>query len=126
MRDLNDLYRSTPALYEVDFEPAGFEWVEAGDRDRSVFAFLRHGRGGEDHALVVCNMAPVVREGYRVGVPGIGPYAEVLNTDSEAYGGSGAGNGSPLPAEPVEAQGRDRSLSLTLPPLSTIILRPAS
>ncbi len=126
VRDLNGLYGSTPALYEVDFEPQGFEWVEGGDHERSVFAFLRRARDGEDHALIVCNMTPVVREGYRVGVPGEGPYEEVLNTDSETYGGSGAGNGGPLSAEPVPAQGRDYSLSLTLPPLSTIILRPTS
>ena len=124
VRDLNELYRNTPALHEVDFEPAGFEWIEGGDRENSVFAFLRHDRSGEDHAIVVCNMTSMVREGYRVGVPGEGPYAEGLNTDSEAYGGSGVANGGALSAEPVPAQGRDRSLSLTLPPLSTIILRP--
>ena len=126
VRDLNALYRSTPALHEVDFEPAGFEWVEGGDSERSVFAFLRRGRGGEDHALVVCNMTPVVREGYRVGVPGQEPYAEALNTDSEAYGGSGVGNGGTLSPEPVAHHGREYSLSLTLPPLSTIILKPVS
>ena len=124
MRDLNGLYGNTPALHEVDFEPAGFEWVEGGDSENSVFAFLRHDRSGEDHALVVCNMTPVVREGYKVGVPGEGPYEEVLNTDAEAYGGSGVGNGGAIPAEAVLAQGRHRSLSLTLPPLSTIILKP--
>ncbi len=126
VRDLNGLYGNTPALHEDDFEPAGFEWVEGDDRERSVFAFLRRARDGEDHALVVCNMTPVVREGYRVGAPGEGPYEEALNTDSETYGGSGVGNGGSLSAEPVPAQGRDYSLSLTLPPLSTIILRPTS
>ena len=124
VRDLNGLYGMTPALHEVDFEPAGFEWVEGGDSENSVFAFIRYDRSGEDHALVVCNMTPVVREGYKVGVPGEGLYEEVLNTDAEAYGGSGVGNGGALPAEAAPAQGRDRSLSLTLPPLSTIILKP--
>ena len=124
--DLNELYGNTPALHEVDFEPAGFEWIEGGDRENSVFAFLRRDRSGEDHAVVVCNMTPMVREGYRVGVPAEDTYTEVLNTDSEPYGGSGVGNGGVLSAESVPAQGRDHSLSLTLPPLSTIILKPVS
>jgi 1,4-alpha-glucan branching enzyme len=125
LRDLNALYKGTPALYEVDFEPAGFEWIEGGDRQQSVVSFLRCGRGG-DHAIVVCNFTPVVRHGYRVGVPERGAYTEALNTDATRYGGSGVTNGGEMTAESIPASGREYSLSLTLPPLAAIVLKPVS
>ena len=123
VRDLNALYKETPALYEVDFEPAGFEWIEGGDLENSVVSFLRRGRDPEDFALVVCNFTPMVRHGYRVGAPE-GTYTEALNTDSELYGGSGVGNGGDLKADALPASGRDHSLELTLPPLAAVILKP--
>ncbi len=124
LRDLNALYTGTPALYEVDFEPAGFEWIEGGDRQQSVVSFLRCGRGGDDHAIVVCNFTPVVRHGYRVGVPERGAYTEALNTDATHYGGSGVTNGGEITAENIPASGREYSVSLTLPPLAAVVLKP--
>jgi 1,4-alpha-glucan branching enzyme len=123
VRDLNHIYRMTPALYEVDFEGAGFDWLEWQDRDSSVFAWVRRDRNG---GCVVCvaNFTPVVRRGYRLGVPAAGAYRELLNTDARAYGGSGECAAGALHADRVPSHGRDHSLLLTLPPLATIILQP--
>jgi 1,4-alpha-glucan branching enzyme len=123
--DLNAVYTETPALYEVDFEPSGFEWIEGGDKQNSVVSFLRRPSGAreEDYAVVVCNFTPVVREEYRVGVPSPGAYVEALNTDDETYGGSGVNNGGPIEAEEVPSHGHPYSLSLKLPPLATMILK---
>ena len=113
--DLNALYRSTPALHQVDFEPGGFEWVEGGDAEQSVISFLRRARSPEDFVLVVCNFTPVVRHGYRVGVPVPGVYAEALNTDDPRYGGSGVSNGE------VEAEEVPVSYThLTLPTICSV------
>jgi 1,4-alpha-glucan branching enzyme len=125
VRDLNTLYKATPALHEVDFEPAGFEWIEGEDRQNSVVSFLRRGRSADDPVIVVCNFTPVVRHGYRVGAPAEGRYEEVLNTDDPRYGGSGVGNGR-LEAEAVPESGRPYSLPLTLPPLAAVMLKPVS
>jgi 1,4-alpha-glucan branching enzyme len=124
VKDLNALYKETPALYEVDFEPAGFEWIAGGDRENSVVSFVRRGRTASEFAIVVCNFTPIVRHGYRIGVPEGGAYEELLNTDDTRYGGSGVGNGDGIDAEEVSAHGRPYSLSLTLPPLAAIILKP--
>ena len=125
LRDLNTLYKETPALYEVDFESAGFEWIEGGDKANSVVSFLRRPSGvrEEDYAVAICNFTPVVREDYRIGVPSPGTYVEALNTDDEAYGGSGVSNGGPMEAEEVPSHGQPYSLPLRLPPLATMILK---
>lgn len=116
VRDLNRLYRHTPALHVLDCEPSGFEWMCWDDADNSVFSFVRHdGRGGQ--LLVLCNFTPQVRECYRVGVPGAGRWREVLNTDAACYGGSNVGNGDAW-AEPHAAHGRAQSLCLRLAPLA--------
>ena len=120
--DLNRLYRSEPALHEVDFEPAGFEWIDASDHESSTLACLRRSRNGET-VLVVCNFTPVPRHGYRVGVPQAGYWRELANSDALAYGGSGIGNLGGLDSQPLPAHGRAHSLSLTLPPLATVILK---
>ena len=122
VRDLNRHYRALPPLHELDDDPAGFEWIEADDVDNSVYSFLRKDRSGEGTVLVICNMTPVVRHGYRVGVPVEAPWTELLNTDSEYYGGSGV----PVEAraEPGGWHGQRHSLVLTLPPLSTLYLTP--
>ncbi|CAN5839582.1 1,4-alpha-glucan branching protein GlgB [soil metagenome] len=125
-KDLNALYNLTPALYQVDFEPAGFEWIAGGDTQNSVVSFLRRGSAEENVAVAVCNFTPVVRHGYRIGVPEETSYQEALNTDDTRYGGSGVSNSEPIKTERVRAHGREYSLSLTLPPLATIILKPAS
>ena len=122
IRDLNGYYRDTPALHEIDFDPAGFEWISANDSDNSVIAFIRRGRDRQRPILCVCNFTPVVRHDYRLGVPGPGTWVERINTDSHFYGGSNVGN--PLgraEAEPVPAHGHGWSVQLTLPPLATVI-----
>ncbi len=93
LADLNAYSRQHPALYEEDFSPAGFEWVESGDRDNSVLCYLRRGHDPSQQVLAVCNFTPVPRHDYRVGVPRSGHWREVLNSDAHIYGGSGMGNG---------------------------------
>ncbi|MBP6596320.1 MAG: alpha amylase C-terminal domain-containing protein, partial [Arenimonas sp.] len=126
VRDLNRIYREQPALHRLDCEAAGFQWLVADDAENSTFAWRRRdGRGGD--AIVVCNFTPVPRIAYRVGLPedAASQWREALNTDSRHYGGSDLGNGAgALVAEAVAAQGHPRSLSLTLPPLSTLMLVP--
>jgi 1,4-alpha-glucan branching enzyme len=121
VRDLNHLYRELPALHQRDCEPEGFEWLELHDSDQSVLAFLRRGREPNQVAVVACNFTPVPRQNYRLGVPHGGHYRERLNSDAALYGGSNVGNGGGLWAEPVASHGRPFSLSMTLPPLSTVI-----
>jgi 1,4-alpha-glucan branching enzyme len=123
IRDLNALYRATPALYKKDFEPTGFEWVELNDGDNSVIAYLRKA-DHEKPVMVVCNFTPVVRSDYRVWVPTPGTWRERLNTDAEIYGGSGVGNQGAVEATAHPWHGHPYSVSLTLPPLATIILEP--
>ncbi|MDQ6621516.1 MAG: 1,4-alpha-glucan branching protein GlgB [Pseudomonadota bacterium] len=121
--DLNALYRSEPALYTRDFEPAGFRWVDASDYQASVIAFLRYGESGSP-VLVVCNFTPVPRHNYGVGAPCGGFWKELLNSDATEYGGSGSGNLGGVNAVPVPAHGFMQSLTITLPPLGIVILKP--
>jgi 1,4-alpha-glucan branching enzyme len=122
VRDLNALYRASPALHERDFTPEGFEWIEHEDASASVLAFVRHGSAGSAPILAVCNFTPSVRQGYRVGVPHAGRWSERLNTDSMHYGGSNVGTPfAEASSEPIPAHGRPDSLNLTLPPLATVI-----
>ena len=123
VRDLNRLYATTPALHELDCEWTGFEWIEANDLENSVVAYIRKSRDGVN-VIVVCNLTPVPREDYRLGVPAGGFYVERLNTDAELYGGSNKGNAGGVEAEEVTSQGRPWSLLLTLPPLATLVLQP--
>ncbi len=122
--DLNRLYASEPALHEGDCEAWGFQWVDASDGDRSVLTYLRRARDTDDVLLVACNFTPVPRNNYRVGVPYAGRWREVLNTDAEVYGGSGAGNMGGVNAAPVAYQGHAWSVMLTLPPLAIVVLKP--
>jgi 1,4-alpha-glucan branching enzyme len=123
VKDLNQLYRSTPALHEIDFDAAGFEWISANDSDNSVIAFLRRGLDRSRAIFCVCNFTPVVRDNYRLGAPGPGVYRERINTDSEYYGGSNVGNPlGKVDAEAIPSHGHEWSLSLVLPPLATVIL----
>ena len=124
VRDLNRLYVDCPAMHRRDAEASGFAWLIGDDRANSVFAFLRQADGGASPVLVVCNMTPVPRHGYRVGVPLAGEWQEAINTDSQFYGGSNLGNGSAVHATGQTAHGQPYSLELTLPPLSTVMLRP--
>ena len=123
IKDLNLLYRSAPALHELDFAPSGFEWISANDSDNSVVAFIRRGTDRSHAMLCVSNFTPVVRHDYRLGAPGPGIYREKINTDSEYYGGSNVGNPFGLvEAEQIPSHGQGWSVTLTLPPLSTLLL----
>jgi 1,4-alpha-glucan branching enzyme len=125
VRDLNRLYVSHPALHTLDCERDGFEWIEADDADHSRLAFLRIG-ADRSRMLVVCNFTPVPRHDFRVGVPDATAWREVLNTDSAYYGGSNIGNGDRVRhAEPVAAHRRAQSITVTLPPLATVVFAPA-
>jgi 1,4-alpha-glucan branching enzyme len=121
--DLNHTYRGEPALHELDFDPAGFEWVDCNDGDNSTISLLRKGQTTGDLFLVVCNFTPVPRGAYRVGVPRGGFWREVLNSDSAYYGGSGLGNAGGVEARPESVHGRPYSLELMLPPLSVVYLK---
>ncbi|KPQ18502.1 MAG: 1,4-alpha-glucan branching enzyme GlgB [Rhodobacteraceae bacterium HLUCCO18] len=121
VRDLNTLYRGVPALHAGDADPGGFQWIDADDAARSVYAWIRRGGPGNPNAVVVCNFTPVERVGYRLALPVAGHWREALNTDAEIYGGQGRGNLGGLTAE--DAPHRDQAASATvyLPPLSTLV-----
>lgn len=121
IRDLNRLYAETPALYQLDSKAEGFEWIEEGAAEESVFAWIRRGKGDVPPVLVVSNFTPVERSARRIGVPEPGRWIERINTDANSYGGGGRGNLGGVTSEEVAASGRAHSISLTLPPLSTLI-----
>jgi 1,4-alpha-glucan branching enzyme len=123
VRDLNHLYRREPALHEVDFSPAGFEWMDCNNWEQSIVAFVRRARNPEDCVLVVCNFTPVPRAGYRIGVPAWGFYRELLNTDAACYGGSNVGNAGGVEAQAIPWHGQPHSVVLSLPPLGVLVLK---
>jgi 1,4-alpha-glucan branching enzyme len=123
IRDLNKLYAAEPALHEVDFDWRGFDWLDCNDADNSVFSFIRRAKKPEDILVVVLNATPVVREGYRIGVPQAGFYSEALNTDAAIYGGSNVGNMGGVQSAPIPHMGRQQSILLTLPPLAAVFLK---
>ncbi|MFZ5995449.1 MAG: 1,4-alpha-glucan branching protein GlgB [Thermodesulfobacteriota bacterium] len=123
LRDLNHFYRNEPAMYELDFETGGFEWIDFYDWEQSTISFIRKGKNTDDIILVACNFTPLPRQNYRVGAPRGGFWREVLNSDARIYWGSNWGNSGGVEATPVPAHGRDYSLSLTLPPLSVIFFK---
>ena len=122
IRDLNRLYRSEPALHELDCEPAGFEWIDCGDAESSVVSLIRKGKSTANLVLMVCNFTPVPRQEYRIGAPHGGFWREALNSDATEYGGSGMGNRGGVDADAWPQHGRPFSLPLTLPPLSVLFL----
>ena len=119
---LNRAYQQQPALHRVDFTWEGFEWIEYQDGDNSILAFLRKAAGGREIVVGVFNFTPVVRHGYRLGVPKAGRYEVLINTDADAFGGSGAGPAATLVAEAKPWQGREHSVQMTLPPLAGVYL----
>ncbi len=123
--DLNKIYQSEPAMYEIDFEYTGFEWIDFHDADNSIISFIRKGKNPDDSLLFVYNFTPVAREGYRVGVPRGGFYKEILNSDSGRYWGGNMGNFGGVTAEESPCHGRPFSLNLVLPPLSVVVMKPA-
>jgi 1,4-alpha-glucan branching enzyme len=122
VKDLNRLYRSEPALHEVDFDWGGFEWLDFSDWESSIISYVRRDQHG-GHVVVVLNLTPVPRTSYRVGVPASGYYREILNSDSEHYSGSNMGNAGGLAAEAVGSHNRPWSVELTLPPLAAVVLK---
>jgi 1,4-alpha-glucan branching enzyme len=122
VRDMNRAYTDTVAMWGRDHDPAGFEWIDANDASDNVFSWLRYGGDGSVVACVV-NMAPIVRGGYRLGLPRAGRWSEVLNTDATVYGGSGVGNLGGVEARHEPWHGREASAEIVLPPLATIWLR---
>jgi 1,4-alpha-glucan branching enzyme len=120
VRELNRLYRSHPAFYEVDFHWEGFEWVDFRDVDGSTISFIRRGTARKPFLLFVCNFTPVPRLNYRVGVPDPGVYSEILNTDAEMFGGSNLGNGGQVWSQPISQNNHYHSLSITVPPLGVV------
>ncbi len=126
IRDLNHLYNNRPALYQRDSVSTGFRWIIGDDATNSVFAFVRQGNDEADAVLVVCNMTPVPRVGYGIGVPRPGYWRELLNTDASVYGGSNMGNGGGVETQPNQMHGEAQSFYLTLPPLATVFLSPTN
>jgi 1,4-alpha-glucan branching enzyme len=125
VRELNRLYRSEPALYQVDFTYTGFDWIDFRDVETSVIAFVRYAEDRKDFVVFCCNFTPVPRSLYRFGVPSAGRYREIFNTDAEAFGGSNTGNGgTAIVTEPVTFHGHPQSICITLPPLGVVVLKP--
>jgi 1,4-alpha-glucan branching enzyme len=125
LKDLNHALRHEPALHQRDFTQDGFEWVDVHDWESSVVSYLRHDAERKESLLVVCNLTPVTRANYRIGVPQTGYWKELLNSDAPFYGGSGQGNLGGVVAVPVGAHGRYHSLNLLLPPLSVLVFKSA-
>jgi 1,4-alpha-glucan branching enzyme len=123
VKDLNTLYKSQPALYEKQFSPEGFEWINYSDHQNAVLSYIRKGNNAKDDLIVVCNFTPVVRENYRIGVPRKGKLKEIFNSDLEKYEGSDVKNISILKIESSPYDGRDYSVELLLPPLSVVVFK---
>jgi 1,4-alpha-glucan branching enzyme len=124
LRDLNRVYRETPALWQADHSADGFEWIDYSDAELGVVAFVRHDAARDDHVVAVFNFTPVVRHAYRVGLPELCVYREVLNTDASAYAGSGVGNLGRVAPDSEPCHGRRQSVLLELPPLGALYLAP--
>ncbi len=123
--DMNAVYASEPALHELDFDPAGFQWIDCHDHENSVLSLVRRDRQ-RGFVVAVLNFTPVPRNGYRIGVPAEGEYGELINSDSESYGGSNVGNAGAAATEPIAAHGHAVSLRLNLPPLGFLLLKPVA
>jgi 1,4-alpha-glucan branching enzyme len=122
---LNDLYRREPALYEVDFQPAGFEWIDFHDAQHSIVSFVRRAKRRDDFLVFVCNFTPQPQLEYRIGMPEPGGYLEIFNSDAACFGGSNLGNGGWVDAEETPSHGRPASAKLIIPPLGVVVLKPA-
>ena len=125
VQDLNRTYAAEPALHQVDFDQPGFQWIDCNDNENSVISLIRRARDPNDQLIALLNFTPVPRDGYRIGVPIAGAFAELLNSDSEVYGGTNLGNGGMVFSQPIAAHGYAQSLQLNLPPLGFLLLKPA-
>jgi 1,4-alpha-glucan branching enzyme len=121
--DLNRMYRAERALYELDCDPAGFEWIDGSDSQQSMLSFMRKSRGGSEIVVAVFNFTPVPRHNYRVGVPHGGHWLEILNSDSQTYGGADFGNMGGADAQDIASHGRPHSLNLIIPPLGAVFFK---
>jgi 1,4-alpha-glucan branching enzyme len=121
--DLNRFYRDQPALYELDFQHTGFEWIDCNDVVHSTISLIRKGRSPDDTVAVVCNFTPMTHFNYRMGVPQPGFWRELMNSDAKEYGGSGQGNLGGVEAVPIPVHGRSYSLTITLPPLAAVFFK---
>jgi 1,4-alpha-glucan branching enzyme len=124
VRDLNRLYQQEPALHRLDFAPQGFEWIDCSDAHNSVLSFIRRGNEPDQFVVAVANFTPVVRGPYRIGVPALGKYREILNTDAEGYWGANVGNLGNVRAQNIPCHGRPNSLEIVLPPLALVMFKP--
>jgi len=122
VKDLNKLYRSSPALYEKQFSPEGFQWIDYGDYANSVLTFIRRGHEPKNDLIVACNFTPVIREGYRIGIPKKGTLKEVFNSDAKKYGGSGSKN-TGLKVSKTAWHGHKTSVEITIPPLGVVVFQ---
>jgi 1,4-alpha-glucan branching enzyme len=123
LKDLNRVYASEASLYDLDVRPEGFAWIDCNDYDSSVVSFIRRSHDPANFTVFVLNFTPVVRQSYRLGVPEAGRYRELINTDSEVYGGSNVGNRGGVESEDIPTHGYEHSLSLVLPPLACLMLK---
>ncbi len=124
VRDLNNLYTSNKAMYELDPYPSGFEWIDYQDVENSIIAFIRKSKDPADFVIAICNFTPVPRNNYRLGVPEASAYVEILNSDSHAYGGGNVGNLGRVEVHRSDSHGRPRSIDVTIPPLGAVLLKP--
>ncbi len=123
-KDVNALYAAEPSLHQLDEEPGGFTWIDCSDNENSIVSFIRRAKAPDDFVIMALNFTPVPRRGYRLGAPEPGRYVELLNSDAAIYGGSNLGNSGEVVSEAIEKHGYTHSLSLVLPPLSCILLKP--
>lgn len=121
--DLNALYKSQPALYEKQFSPEGFEWINYSDHQNAVIAYIRKGENTQQDLVVVCNFTPIVRQDYRIGLPRKGKLTEIFNSDETSYGGSGVGHSKAVKIDAEPWNGRDFSAAITLPPLGVVVFK---
>ena len=124
VRDLNYMYKGNPAFYEVDFDYRGFEWIDHSNADDSVISYMRKGSTPGDYMIVICNFTPVVRHDFRVGVHERIKYQEIFNSDDVNYWGSGVKNEGFMQASDIPANGKEYSIEVVLPALSTIVIKP--
>ena len=123
VEDLNKLYAASPALWQADYDHAGFSWIDCNDRENSVLSFLRQTADGKNQTVVILNLTPVPRPNYRVGVPCAGQWKEALNSDAGIYAGSNAGNYGGVTTQAIPAHGHQQSAEFFLPPLSVVVFQ---
>ena len=122
-KDMNHYYKDNKALWENDYEPEGYEWIDADNCDESIFSFIRHDKKNNESLVFVCNYTPVVRYDFRIGVPKLGEYVEDFNTDNEIYGGSGQVIDDVLLAEEIPYNNQPYSVKIKVPPMAAIVLK---